>query len=363
MSQLALAFDVAEAAPPAERSWCDDLVVEMAAMAKRAEEECQRLRVLHARILGCPVEELDARIEAEERERAESMARHKAEWADRAATERARPAKNRGAKEETSVAASRNIGQDVLSVLSGCSVEGDLVVLPPEKLERKLYERVNDVLAALGGKWNRKRRGHVFADDPSGRIDDAILTGTYERPSDHGFFPTPRKIVARLLELAEIESGHRLLEPSAGVGNIADELAKYAGTTLECVDFLPENAAKLRAKAHAVHEGDFLAWQGGPFDRIVMNPPFAKQADIAHVVHAYDMLAPGGRLVSVMAAGVTFRQDSKAVGFRLLVESCGTSATRRRCGPCRAARTPAKAGRAWARSSRTTRASKRGSGR
>lgn len=36
--------------------------------------------------------------------------------------------------------------------------------------------------------------------------------------------------------------------------------------------------------------------------------PFAKSADAAHVLHAYDFLIPGGRLVAVMAASVEFRE-------------------------------------------------------
>jgi 16S rRNA G1207 methylase RsmC len=41
----------------------------------------------------------------------------------------------------------------------------------------------------------------------------------------------------------------------------------------------------------------------GPFDCIVMNPPFGGGADIKHVLHALDLLAPGGRLVAVVADG------------------------------------------------------------
>ena len=56
---------------------------------------------------------------------------------------------------------------------------------------------------------------------------------------------------------------------------------------------------------------------GGPFDRIVMNPPFSKGADIAHVRHAFDhYLKPGGRLVAIMSEGPFFRQDRAATDFR-----------------------------------------------
>jgi hypothetical protein len=47
--------------------------------------------------------------------------------------------------------------QEVLDVLRAMTCEGDLAVLNSGQLERKLYEKVNKVLAALGGKWNRGR--------------------------------------------------------------------------------------------------------------------------------------------------------------------------------------------------------------
>jgi len=47
------------------------------------------------------------------------------------------------------------------------------------------------------------------------------------------------------------------------------------------------------------------------------------QADIDHVQHAFKFLKPGGHLVSVMSAGVMFRENKKTVDFRNLIESCG----------------------------------------
>jgi type I restriction-modification system DNA methylase subunit len=65
-------------------------------------------------------------------------------------------------------------------------------------------------------------------------------------------------------------------------------------------------AARLDATGRAVVCGDFLSWDGrdfGAFDRVVMNPPFDNGADIRHVQHAFTMLAPGGRLVAIVANG------------------------------------------------------------
>jgi type I restriction-modification system DNA methylase subunit len=58
----------------------------------------------------------------------------------------------------------------------------------------------------------------------------------------------------------------------------------------------------------------------GGFDAVCMNPPFSKRQDIIHVKHALKFLKPGGKLVSVMSAGVTFRQDNLTKDFRAMIE-------------------------------------------
>jgi type I restriction-modification system DNA methylase subunit len=84
--------------------------------------------------------------------------------------------------------------------------------------------------------------------------------------------------------------------------------------------------ARLRAggEGNLIVLGEFLGQSAatlGTFDRVVMNPPFAGQQDIDHVTHAFGFLRPGGRLVAIMAAGVLFRENRKAVEFRALVDA------------------------------------------
>ena len=54
-----------------------------------------------------------------------------------------------------------------------------------------------------------------------------------------------------------------------------------------------------------------------------MNPTFEKQYDIDHVLHAYSLLGNNGKLVSIMSAGMSFRQNKKSVDFRNFVEKHG----------------------------------------
>jgi protein-L-isoaspartate O-methyltransferase len=121
-------------------------------------------------------------------------------------------------------------------------------------------------------------------------------------------FPTPADLAARMVELAEIEAGQRVLEPSAGTGRLVDALDAVPDVTVVAVEVSNTLSDNLRIRSQTrtdVRCADFLLSDGdlGQFDRIVMNPPFGRGQDIAHIKHALTMLAPGGRLVALCANG------------------------------------------------------------
>ena len=67
---------------------------------------------------------------------------------------------------------------------------------------------------------------------------------------------------------------------------------------------------------------DFMAYVPAvDYDVIVMNPPFCKQQDIAHVTKAIQMAKRC--VVAIMSASVQYRTDKKTADFRALVESYG----------------------------------------
>lgn len=217
------------------------------------------------------------------------------------------------------------VENEVLTVLSRAATEGNALTLVGQ-LDRRIYERTNKVLEAAGGKWNRKAKAHLFDGDAADAIEQIILTGEITIQQDFGYFPTPEPIVARLIELAEIEPGMTVLEPSAGQGNIAHAIARETAA-VDCVELLPANFAKLNPAIRMAVCGDFLqldpmdGWRD--YDRVVMNPPFARQDDIRHVTHALRFLKAGGRLVSVMAASILFRDNRLTADFRALIDERG----------------------------------------
>ena len=132
-------------------------------------------------------------------------------------------------------------------------------------------------------------------------------------------FQTPLHI-ARLMAgriAPHLRQGSRILEPSAGLGRLAEpEELQALRLQWEAVEESRECVAALRQglKAlQATREADFLQLSaediGGKVDAIIMNPPFKQGRDIKHIRHAVEMLKTGGRLVALCYNGT--RQNEK----------------------------------------------------
>lgn len=200
------------------------------------------------------------------------------------------------------------------------SDDGLIGYLPDEKMERKEYEAINKALDAMGGKWNRKLKGHVFETDPREQAASVASSGELIVERD-GFFQTPEAVVERMLELVPLKLGeyNTYLEPSAGLGAIVKSLIAH-GVQSRLIFAIEKNAYRaefLKGLDINSRQGDFLTVDNPMlFDRIYMNPPFEEGQDIEHVKLAFELLKPEGWLVSVMGDGAFFREDRKATAFR-----------------------------------------------
>lgn len=150
----------------------------------------------------------------------------------------------------------------------------------------------------------------------------ATLADPISRPavfSSFNLFPTPPALALRLVDLANIKAGHKVLEPSAGTGNLLraiasrfdDPYARHIEVTAVEIDgplwhHLSDSDFALWTVAR---NADFLTWTPPhQFDRVIMNPPFKQGRDIKHIQHAATMLAPFGRLVAICANGPRQRE-------------------------------------------------------
>lgn len=207
------------------------------------------------------------------------------------------------------------VDNEAISVLADSSIDGNKLFLPPTQLERSLYVKVDKALKAIGGKWNRSAKAHVFDSDPADVVEQLLQTGeVIDAKKEFQFFETPTELAEQLVAAAQLSEADRVLEPSAGKGRIASLIPGC-----DVIELNPDNRKYLQENGFNLIHDDFLTFDG-KYDVIVANPPFSKQQDIDHVTH---MLEIADRVVSVMSASVLWRENKKTVEFRDLIESLG----------------------------------------
>lgn len=223
------------------------------------------------------------------------------------------------------------IDQDILDIINSGNIEGNTYFLPDVQLERSTYMKVNKVLTILGGKWNRKAKGHIFAtgipDVMVTKIPDEIV----DKKKELQFFETPEKISQLLCDLVPIEQAKSVLEPSAGRGAILKIIKKRnIDINIFWCEIDMDNSIEIldNITCHGIYGKslgyDFMkigSYDYHKVDCVVMNPPFTKQQDIDHVVHALKFLNPGGTLVAVMSPAIKFRTNKKTKEFLALIEN------------------------------------------
>lgn len=214
----------------------------------------------------------------------------------------------------------RRIDEGVLTVLRAGRTEDNKFFLGPERLDPKLYKRVNVVLKDLGGAWKGgKTQAHMFEGAADEALAAVIASGEYLTAKDFGFFPTPAGLANRAVAMAGLVPGMKVLEPSAGNGSLALRAAAIVGAqNVTACEFLDRNVAKLKAAGLTdVIHGDFLAVEPSPIYQIVlMNPPFGSMQDIKHVQHAARFLRPDGVLIAITSPSFQHRTTAAAAAFR-----------------------------------------------
>ena len=187
--------------------------------------------------------------------------------------------------------------------------------------------------------------GEVLADGRKAEDDPLSPEKAKTAPARYfGFYPTPSAVAHRVLRdsptwyHAKEADRLRILEPSAGTGNLAvacfplyergyDYDRYRVDHIVDCIEIQPHLIPDLKAKKLGrVINADFMQVEPettGLYDLVVMNPPFDRERDIDHVVHALKFLKPGGQLIAIMSAGTEFRQTAKSIAFRKLMEDMG----------------------------------------
>ncbi len=124
---------------------------------------------------------------------------------------------------------------------------------------------------------------------------------------DLQFYPTPKELALRAWSLFKNKHFTRVLEPSAGNGDLADAHPwdngrYYRGShpVIDCCEIDVTKHATLRDKGYQVVGLDFLLFGNAAiYSHILLNPPFANGA--AHVLKAYESMWDG-EIVAIINA-------------------------------------------------------------
>lgn len=147
------------------------------------------------------------------------------------------------------------------------------------------------------------------------------LTNKYKMQQKGDINFTPKEVVNRLVEYAQIDNNSIVLEPSAGIGNIADQI-KTITEHVECIEFSYSFTELLKLKNHKVVGSDTMQYNRfNYYDAVIMNPPFSEEID--HIQHAYKTLKAGGKLISITSPSWTFNNNRKAQEFREWFKNVG----------------------------------------
>jgi hypothetical protein len=147
--------------------------------------------------------------------------------------------------------------------------------------------------------------GDVLADCSEEKPDQPRASTAVSK--DLQYYPTPVKVVERVLSSLYIREGEKVLEPSCGCGRFLDAL-RAKGVDAVGIEVDPGRAAEARAKGHKVMVANFLeSVPTGDYDRVIMNPPFYAKHYAKHVTHALKFLKPGGTLTAILP--ITARYD------------------------------------------------------
>lgn len=161
------------------------------------------------------------------------------------------------------------------------------------------YDEACRILESIGGVKVGYAGSYSFDYWPGDVLNEIIVSGCIPDQKAHQYYPTPESIARVAIEMAQIGPGDLCLEPSAGQGGIADLMPMER---TRCVEISALHCAILKAKGYAVDQADFITWQTGKFDRIVLNPPYSEGRWQAHLSHAETLLRSGGRLVAILPA-------------------------------------------------------------
>jgi hypothetical protein len=187
------------------------------------------------------------------------------------------------------------------------------------RLERMGINLVEELRAYLREFWAYKNSVKTTVDPVQKKIKELERQYKLEQKGDINF--TPPEVALFMIELADIEEDSKILEPEAGIGNIADQIRKFTDNIDVCEKMF-SYVELLKLKGYNVVGNDFMQLDKyNEYSYIIMNPPFS--CELEHIKHAYDLLKTDGKIISITSPHWTFASDRKSQEFKNWFDQIG----------------------------------------
>lgn len=129
-------------------------------------------------------------------------------------------------------------------------------------------------------------------------------------------------VIGQILDGVIIPENSLILEPSAGSGDLVDGiLSKYPTVNVDCIELNKELREELLLIGYNVIGNDFIKQIPKPiYDFVIACPTYKNNVDIEHIMHMYNFLKPGGKLISLTYPSWTMQNLNHQRVFRKWLE-------------------------------------------
>lgn len=129
---------------------------------------------------------------------------------------------------------------------------------------------------------------------------------------------TSSDVISLMLRDLSLLRYPRILEPSAGTGNLARGIIdKFPYALIDCCELNKEMRDFLVRSGYTVIGEDFMRLEINPiYDAVIAAPPFKDNVDVEHIMRMYEFLNANGTLVSLTHPAWTLRDGVHQKKFR-----------------------------------------------
>ena len=132
---------------------------------------------------------------------------------------------------------------------------------------------------------------------------------------------TRQIVIDQMLKEVDLTYGMAILEPSAGVGNLANGILRAQPelnvTNIDCIELNGDMCKILREQGFKTIHGDFLKIKPTrKYDLVIGCPTYKDNVDMEHIIHMYSFLWEGGTLVALTHPCWTVENSERQKQFR-----------------------------------------------